>query len=374
MIMHLPAAYQILDLPIGSSLEVVQVRYRQLVKKYHPDRFSNSHDKAAAEVHLKRINEAKEVIQKHWFDAKIMASEPIPYGAKEPAASNQSKAQSNAQSSTASSAGAASTANAASTASTASSSQSQASGRAATKPKEHPKAPPQSSPQAPPQNPPQSPSQAQVWWQQILLLFLAELQDLLNKFEKKAPLDDALEQLDKPFKFSSETKLRRAWYTVAIIIIVDLAYIGYCENMARRKAHSLENQAQTQTQMQTPGPAQTRYLRGLTPTAGVSYQSPSQQEKQKEFLAQKEKQQRLETAIYFKKLELDAANRAIAKDSELIDEIEIKLTCEDMANESRRSLEHLKVFRQQDKKQKEIERASILEELAQQILSQQQPG
>lgn len=369
MIMHLPAAYQILDLPIGSSLEVVQVRYRQLVKKFHPDRFSNVHDKAATEVHLKRINEAKEVIQKHWFEAKITASEPIPYGAKEPAASNQSKGQSKGQSKDQSS-----TASSATAASTASTSQSQASGRAATKPKEYPKTPPQSSPQTPPQNPPQSPPQAQVWWQQILLLLLAELQDLLNKFEKKAPLDDAMEQLDKPFKFSSETKLRRAWYTVAIIIIVDLAYVGYCENMERRKAHSLENQAQTQTQMQTPGPAQTRYLRGLTPTAEVSYQSPSQQEKQKEFLAQKEKQQRLETAIYFKKLELDAANRAIAKDCELIDEIEIKLTCEDMANESRRSLEHLKVFRQQDKKQKEIERASILEELAQQVLSQQQPG
>lgn len=328
MILNLPAAYQILGLPIGSSLEVVQVRYRQLVKKYHPDRFSNARDKAVAEEHLKRINEAKEVIQKHWFEAKIKASEPIPYGPKEPAAREQAQASSSTPSSATSSATAAKT--------------------------------PSPSPPPPAQAPPQTP----VWWQQILLLLFAELQDLFKKFEKKSPLDDALEQLDKPFKFSSETKLRRAWYAVVIIIVTDLIYIGYCENMERRKANSLENQAQTQTQMQTPGQAQTRYLRGLTPESQVANQS----------YLQKEKQQRLQTAIYFKRLELDAAERAIRKDSELIDEIEIKLQTEDMANESRRSLEHLKVFRELDKKQKEIERASILEELSQQASSQQQPG
>lgn len=350
MIMNLPAAYQILDLPVGSSLEVVQVRYRQLVKKYHPDRFSNSRDKAAAEEHLKLINEAKEVIQKHWFDAKITASEPIPYGLKEPAARNQSKAQSKAQSKTSST--------------TPSSDPSSATAAKAPGPSQSPPPPP----------PPQSPPQAPVWWQQILQLFVAELQDLFKKFEKMAPLDDALEQLDKPFKFSSETKLRRAWYTVAIIIIADLAYIGYCENMERRKASALEPQAQTQTENQRQMQEQTRYLRGLTPVAEANNNSLSQQEKQKELVAQKESQQRLETAIYFKRLELDATERAIRKDSELIDEIEIKLQTEGMANESRRSLEHLKVFREQDKKQKEIERASIIEELSQQVLSQQRPG
>ena len=136
--------------------------------------------------------------------------------------------------------------------------------------------------------------------------------------------------------------------------------------MERRKASSLEPQAQTPTQT----PTQTRYLRGLTPVSELTSKSPSDQEKQRELVAQKEKQQRLETAIYFKRLELDAAERAIRKDSELIDEIEIKLSSEDMANESRRSLEQMKVFREQDKKQKEIERASILEELSQQVLSQ----
>jgi len=320
MIMNLPAAYQILDLPVGSSLEVVQVRYRQLVKKYHPDRFTNAQDKAAAEARLKQINQAKEVIQKHWFEAKVKASEPIPNGAKESAAPDQTKAQGQAPE------------------------QSQA------------KTPPQS---PPPEAPAPGQPRLQVFWQEFCRQLLLELGAMFRKFEKKVTLDEALEQLDKPFKFTSETKLRRAWYAIAIIIIVDILYTGYCENMERRKNNLSEPQAKVET----------RLLRGLTPVAAVKEPDSSAQEQRK----------RLENAVYFKRLELDATERAIRKDSELIDEIEIKLLAEDMANENRRSLEGLKVFREQDKQQKEIERAAILEDLHQLELSQpdtsvQKPG
>ncbi len=320
MIMNLPAAYQILDLPVGSSLEVVQVRYRQLVKKYHPDRFTNAQDKAAAEARLKQINQAKEVIQKHWFEAKVKASEPIPYGAKESAAPHQTKAQGQAKG------------------------QSQA----------------KTAPQSPP---PEAPAPAQprlqVLWHEFCRQLFLELEALFKKFEKKVALDEALEQLDKPFKFTSETKLRRAWYAIAIIIIVDLLYTGYCENMERRKNNLSEPQARVET----------RLLRGLTPVAAVKAPDSSAQEKRKRF----------KNAVYFNRLQLDATERAIRKDSELIDEIEIKLLAEDMANENRRSLEGLKVFREQDKQQKEIERAAILEDLHQLELSQidtsgQEPG
>jgi curved DNA-binding protein CbpA len=320
MIMNLPAAYQILDLPVGSSLEVVQVRYRQLVKKYHPDRFTNAQDKAAAEARLKQINQAKEVIQKHWFEAKVKASEPIPYGAKESAAPHQTKAQGQAKG------------------------QSQA----------------KTAPQSPP---PEAPAPAQprlqVLWHEFCRQLFLELEALFKKFEKKVALDEALEQLDKPFKFTSETKLRRAWYAIAIIIIVDLLYTGYCENMERRKNNLSEPQARVET----------RLLRGLTPVAAVKAPDSSAQEQRKRF----------ENAVYFKRLQLDATERAVRKDSELIDEIEIKLLAEDMANENRRSLEGLKVFREQDKQQKEIERAAILEDLHQLELSQidtsgQEPG
>lgn len=320
MIMNLPAAYQVLDLPIGSSLEVVQVRYRHLAKKYHPDKFVNAKEKALAEERLKLINEAKEVIQKHWFDAKIKASEPIPYGQSQgakpdkPATSQAAKAEAKARPEAAA--------------------------------KEH-KAPPKAKPQAPPPPPPES-SPPKEWWQEILQNLNAELLDAFKKMEKRAPWDDALEQLDKPIKLSSETKLRRAWYAIAIIIVVDIAYTGYCENMERRKTGSTEPQAQ-------------HNLRGLTPVA-TALPNPPQTINER---SQQAEQERKRTAIYFKRLELDAAERAIAKDSELIDEIEIKLQTDDMANESRRVLEHMKVLREQDKKQKEVERVSILEELSQ---------
>lgn len=333
MIMNLPAAYQILDLPVGSSLEVVQVRYRQLVKKYHPDRFTNAQDKASAEARLKQINQAKEVIQKHWFEAKVKAHEPIPYGDKESAAPRQTKAQGQAQE------------------------QSQA------------KTPPPFSSRQAAQDPHRGPAEEsstapgqprlQVLWQEFCRQLFLELEALFKKFEKKVTLDEALEQLDKPFKFTSETKLRRAWYAIAIIIIVDILYTGYCENMERRKNNLSEPQARVET----------RLLRGLTPVAVVKAPDSFAQEQRK----------RLENAVYFKRLQLDATERAIRKDSELIDEIEIKLLAEDMANENRRSLEGLIVFREQDKQQKEIERAAILEDLHQLELSQsdtsgQKPG
>jgi len=324
MIMNLPAAYQVLDLPIGSSLEVVQVRYRQLAKKYHPDKCVDAKEKALAEERLKLINEAKEVIQKHWFDAKIKASEPIPHGQSpgakpdRPAASQAAKAE------------------------------------AKTKPKAEPersaaehKAHPKAKAKTPPPPPPE-PSPPKEWWQEILQSLNAELLDVFKKMEKRAPWDDALEQLDKPIKLSSETKLRRAWYAIAIIIVVDIAYTGYCENMERRKTGSTEPQAQHD-------------LRGLTPVAQALPTAPRTIDER----SQQAEQERKRTAIYFKRLELDAAERAIAKDSELIDEIEIKLQTDDMANESRRVLEHMKVLREQDKKQKEVERVSILEELSQ---------
>lgn len=318
MIMNLPAAYQILDLPVGSSLEVVQVRYRQLVKKYHPDRFTNAQDKADAEARLKQINQAKEVIQKHWFEAKVKASEPIPYGAKQSDAPRQNKAQGQARQ------------------------QSQA--------KTPPQSPPQESPEAPAEAPPPSQPRSQVLWQEFCRQLFVELEVLFKKFEKKVTLDEALEQLDKPFKFTSETKLRRAWYAIAIIIIVDILYTGYCENIERRKNNTSEPQARVET----------RLLRGLTPVVAVKAPDSSAQEQRR----------LLENVVYFKRLELDAAERAIRKDSELIAEIEIKLLAEYMAIEDRRSLEGLKVLREQDKQRKEIERAAILEDLNQLRLSQ----
>lgn len=50
--------YDVLDVPLSATAEEIKTRYRQLVRVYHPDRFSNAADKAYAEQKLKEINEA----------------------------------------------------------------------------------------------------------------------------------------------------------------------------------------------------------------------------------------------------------------------------------------------------------------------------
>jgi hypothetical protein len=55
-------SYDILDLPLSASQDEIRARYKQLVRIYHPDRFSNPLDKLYAERKLKEINEAYESV------------------------------------------------------------------------------------------------------------------------------------------------------------------------------------------------------------------------------------------------------------------------------------------------------------------------
>jgi hypothetical protein len=50
--------HKILDLPRPFTVEQLRGRYKQLIRIYHPDRFTNPVDKAYAEERLKLINEA----------------------------------------------------------------------------------------------------------------------------------------------------------------------------------------------------------------------------------------------------------------------------------------------------------------------------
>jgi hypothetical protein len=50
--------YDILDIPLTASPDEIKAKYRQLVRIYHPDRFSNATDKHYAETKLKQLNEA----------------------------------------------------------------------------------------------------------------------------------------------------------------------------------------------------------------------------------------------------------------------------------------------------------------------------
>ncbi len=54
--------YEVLDTQPSASIDQIKAQYRQLVRIYHPDRFSNGEDRLYAEEKLKEINEAYSAI------------------------------------------------------------------------------------------------------------------------------------------------------------------------------------------------------------------------------------------------------------------------------------------------------------------------
>jgi DnaJ-class molecular chaperone len=59
------AAYDRLGLMPGASIEEVDKKRRELVKRYHPDRFSEPEARARAERITSEINAAHETIERH---------------------------------------------------------------------------------------------------------------------------------------------------------------------------------------------------------------------------------------------------------------------------------------------------------------------
>lgn len=67
-------AYSILGLDPGSSKESIQRRYKRLIMVWHPDRFQNEDGKRDAEEELKKINNAKDLLWKHFESPSHTAS------------------------------------------------------------------------------------------------------------------------------------------------------------------------------------------------------------------------------------------------------------------------------------------------------------
>ena len=59
------AAYNRLGLMPGSSIEEVDKKRRELIKRYHPDRFSEPEKRARAERITAEINAAHDMIERH---------------------------------------------------------------------------------------------------------------------------------------------------------------------------------------------------------------------------------------------------------------------------------------------------------------------
>lgn len=64
----LQQAYFDLGLPSGSSLEAINVRYKRLIMVWHPDRMNNDDGRRVADEEMKKINNAKDVLKRH-FDS-----------------------------------------------------------------------------------------------------------------------------------------------------------------------------------------------------------------------------------------------------------------------------------------------------------------
>lgn len=57
--------YEVLELPQGASKEEIRAAYKRLVRKYHPDQYSNNPLSDLAEEKLKEINEAYNQLMKN---------------------------------------------------------------------------------------------------------------------------------------------------------------------------------------------------------------------------------------------------------------------------------------------------------------------
>ena len=80
----LAEAYFVLSLKPGDQMDKVNARWKRLAMVWHPDRFPSEHGKKDAEEELKKINDAKDKLNKH-FASEHKASGPCacnPTGAK----------------------------------------------------------------------------------------------------------------------------------------------------------------------------------------------------------------------------------------------------------------------------------------------------
>lgn len=58
MALNIETYYRILELPLNASNDDIRIRYRQMARVYHPDRYNDPVDKEFVEAMMKRVNEA----------------------------------------------------------------------------------------------------------------------------------------------------------------------------------------------------------------------------------------------------------------------------------------------------------------------------
>lgn len=286
MTLDLPAAYQILGLPQGAARELVQSRYKHLVRMHHPDRFTNQQDKIAAEETLKKINAARELIEK-FFDERAIKNE---------LSNNDHRAKEKA-----------------------------------------PEPPPEPGP----------------WWQTVYEAIKAESAEPLKKYEKKNSFEERLADYVAPLKFTRDTKQRRLWIAVIVLLLFEACFMATVFDRANAK----NNKAPTVSECEQLPRASVR----VEPGASTSNDTAAFMESRPSTLSNQKARQR----EYFLKLAIDRCNVAIRQDELMINQIAVKLLSEDIALENRRQLSDLSEFHKTDKQrqlaQKEVLLAQLVE-------------
>ncbi|GEM_PF-1006206 len=269
MILDLPAAYEILGLPQGTDWKLVQARYRELVKAFHPDRFSGLEKKAYAEAKLKQIIIAKEIIEKYW---RSVEAKPLT---------------------------AAATANA--------------------------------------KTPPPAPGSG---WQAFKAAWSMEIEPALKKWDKKVNVDDALNDYGKPIRLTRDTKRRRFYVAIALILLIDLFFAW-----------------QAQQAKKQPSKILTLQVHGLPATDLAVGKS--------DFDRRQSEANKLEHQCYFLKLQLDRCNLAMRQDVFIAHQIELKLAGSSLAGAEQRRLQEMKIFHEKDWAMQELQKSAIMTQLLQ---------
>jgi len=295
MILDLQAAYQTLGLPNGTALKFVLVRYRQLVKVFHPDRFDTAEEKAFAEGELKKINNAREVIEKHWQTVVL------PERAKACDTSN-----------------------------------------GAARSPESPTATPTPTPSS---SPTPDPSAKTSVWQALVVAWNTEIEPTLKKWDKRLAVDDALDDYDNPLRLTHDTRKRRLWLGIALIIIIDI----FCTWLHSGK-NATENGDATA--------ANSRSSSRLTAVEDREKRGQNQLDEQLNLAKQ-------EHDRYFLRLQLDRCQLAIRQDIFISDQIELKLKTMALALPERLRLEEMKLFHERDRAVQEMQKNAIMTQLMQ---------
>lgn len=278
-------AYRALGLPPGSDLAALQARYKHLARVFHPDRFQSPGDKEFAENELKKLNNARELIEQYLRSLAAATSsqttQPAQNAPPEPAPKPKTKPAT-------------------------------------------PKPEPEPAPKPEPGNDSRS--------ERIIAVFIAFAQDWIKQVDKKYPLEKVLTDFGAPFKATKDTKKRRFWCTLIFMLLLEAAMCR-CIKGEPAPHNSLTPNTLGRSQGIRPAHVQTQY----DAVRNQPYSTPPVVST-KELTVIKARQEKQ----YFLRLQLDRDQRGIQLNSNSISQIEAALTNPHLAIAERNLLLALK--------------------------------